>query len=136
MKTALLVIPLLLLTACASTPSDVQTRQKPKPALKLKRTSDCISNSLISGFQALDNRHIILFGSGRRMAYLVEISPACFDVAYQNTLATVDGDNNGQICGYGRDSIVYEQLGRLESCRVMGMEQLSEERLLEVQGSK
>lgn len=136
MKTALFVIPLLLLTACAATPSDVQTRQKPKPTLTLKRTSDCVSNSLISGFQALDNRHIILFGSGRRMAYLVEISPACFDVAYQNTLATVDGDNNGQICGYGRDSIIYEQLGRLESCRVMGMEQLSDERLLEVQSTK
>jgi hypothetical protein len=136
MKTALLVMPLLLLTACASTPSDVQTRQKAKPTIKLTRMSDCVSESLISGFQALDNRHIILFGSGHRKAYLVEIAPACFDVAHQNTLATVDGDNNNQICGFGRDSIVYEQFGRLESCRVMGMEELTDERLLEVQSTK
>jgi hypothetical protein len=136
MNTYPFVVPLLLLAACAGTPSDVQTRQKPKETVKLTRMSDCVSNSLISGFQALDNRHVILFGSGRRKAYLVEIAPACFDVAHQNTLATVDGDNNGQICGFGRDSIVYEQFGQLEHCRVMGMEELTEERLFEVVGKK
>lgn len=136
MKTALAAMSLLLLAGCAGTPSDVQTRHQPKETIKMTRTSDCLSESLISGFQALDDHHVILFGSGRRKAYLVEIAPACFDMTRQNSLATVDGDNNGQICGFGRDSIAYEQFGRMERCRVMGMEELSEERLLEVQSRK
>lgn len=136
MRTAPLAVSLLLLGACASTPSDVRIRHKPQESYKLMRTSDCIRESQISGFQALDDRHILLFGSGRRSVYLVEIALACFDVARQHTLATVDGDHNDRICGYGRDSIAFERFGRLERCRVMGMEELSDERLIEIQGPK
>jgi hypothetical protein len=136
MKTPWLAIPVLLLAACAASDSMVQTRHKPKESYKLERTSDCISKSLVSGFQALDDRHILLYGSGRRKTYLIEIAPACFDIARQYTLGTVDGDNNGQICGFGRDSIVYEQMGRVETCRVLGMEELSEERLNKVMSKK
>lgn len=137
MKTALLAILVPLLAACASSDSSmVQTRRKPQETYKLERISDCISKSLVNGFQGLDDRHILLFGSGRRKTYLVEIAPACFDLARQYTLAAVDGDNNGQICGFGRDSIAYEQMGRLETCRVLGMEELTEERLNEVMSKK
>jgi hypothetical protein len=134
MKNAILLLSVLLV-ACASSDSMVQTRQKAKsdPHV-LKGSSDCISESLVSGFNALDDRHLLLYGSGSRRVFLVEISPACFDLKYRNTLAVVDGDNNGQICGFGRDSIGFEQFGRVESCRIMGMEELSEERRLEVLG--
>jgi hypothetical protein len=113
----------------------VQTKQKAKsdPHV-LKGASDCISESLVSGFNALDDRHLVLYGSGSRRVFLVEISPACFDLKYRNTLAVVDGDNNGQICGFGRDSIGFEQFGRVEYCRITGMEELNEERRLEVLG--
>jgi hypothetical protein len=40
----------------------------------------------------------------------------------------VDGDRNGQICGFGRDSIAYRNLGRVENCRILGMQELTEER--------
>lgn len=134
MKNAMLLLSVLLV-ACASSDSMVQTRQKAQadPHV-LKGASDCISESVVSGFNALDDRHLLLYGSGGRRVFLVEISPACFDLKYRNTLAVVDGDNNGQICGFGRDSIGFEQLGRVESCRIMGMEELSEERRLEVLG--
>jgi hypothetical protein len=113
----------------------VQTKHKAKadPHV-LKGTSDCISESLVSGFNALDDRHLLLYGSGSRRVFLVEVTPACFDLKYRNTLGVVDGDSNGQICGFGRDTIGFEQLGRVESCRIMGMEELSEERRLEVLG--
>ncbi len=138
MKTVLLAIPLLALAACATSDSLVKTSHKPqkKPEYRLTRTSDCISRSFISGFQVLDDRHVLLFGSGGRKAYLVEISPSCFDMAYQHTLATVDEDNNGRICGFGRDSIAYDRMGRVESCRVLGVEELDDERRFQVLGTK
>ncbi len=135
MKTVLPLVSLLLLAGCASSDSMVQTRKRQEPErYSLNRTSDCISQSLVTGFQGLDARHLLLYGSGGRKVYLVEIAPACFDLKYQNTLAAIDGDNNGQICGYGRDSVVYEQLGRVESCRVLGMEELNDARRAELLG--
>jgi hypothetical protein len=49
-------------------------------------------------------------------------------VQSQYQLAAVDGDGNGQICGYGRDSIAYQRLGMVDKCRILGLEQLSDER--------
>jgi hypothetical protein len=134
MKNAILLFSIVL-AACASSDSMVQTRKKAQadPHV-LKGASDCISESLVSGFDALDDRHLLLYGSGSRRVFLVEISPACFDLKSRNSLAVVDGDNNGQICGFGRDTVAFEQLGRVESCRIMGMEELSEQRRLEVLG--
>lgn len=136
MKTGFLPILLpLLLAGCTSSDSMVQTRSKPAPDPHvLKSTSDCISRSLVSGFQALDERHLLLYGSGQRRAYLVEISPSCFDLKFRNSLAAIDGDNNGQICGFSRDTIAFEQFGRLEHCRIMGMEELNDERRIELMG--
>lgn len=132
MKIAILAIPLLLAAACTASDSLVQTRQKAQQGIRLERTSDCIQQSSISGFQVLDDRHIVLFGARNRSAYLVQIAPACFDISHQIALASIDGDQNGRICGFGRDSIGYERFGRRESCRVMGVEELSDERRLRV----
>ncbi len=134
MKAMLLAPPLLMLAACASNPSDSQTSATENRPLKLQRTSDCVFDSAISGFKAIDDRHIALYASGRRKAYVAEISGACFDVKHQNTLATVDGDGNGQICGFGRDSIAYRAFGRVESCRIISMEALTDLRRYEVLG--
>jgi hypothetical protein len=135
MKTALMPLALLLLAACVhSGPESQLGKQKPEQ-IKLSRTSDCVFNSTIDGFQVLDRTHVVLFGMGRRKAYLAEIAGVCFDLNSQFTLATVDGDNNGQICGFGRDSIAYRQLGRVENCRVLALEELSDERRIELLGS-
>ncbi len=44
----------------------------------------------------------------------------------------MDGDRNGQICGFGRDSLAYQNLGMVENCRILGLEELSDERRLEL----
>ena len=74
----------------------------------------------------------MLFAGGRSRAYLADLSGACFDLDSQVSLAAVDGDGNGQICGYGRDSVAFHGLGKVESCRILGLEQLSDERRLEL----
>jgi Family of unknown function (DUF6491) len=136
MKSSLLSLTALLLAACTSAgpQSQLGTEQKAKEnqQIKLTRTSDCVFQSTISDFTALDDTHVVLYSSGRRKAYLAELTGACFDVRSQSALAAIDGDRNGQICGFGRDSIAYRRMGRVEECRIMGMQELSNERRIEL----
>ena len=124
----------LLLAACVSSGPESQLGKEDKAPkrIEMSRTSDCVFQSTISDFHAIDDRYVVLYGMGRNKAYLAEIAGGCFDVDSQVTLASVDGDRNGQICGFGRDSLAYRNFGRLENCRILGMEQLSDERRVEL----
>ncbi len=136
MKKSTLTIALagLLATACVSSGPESQLgKQDKKPSrIEMSRTSDCVFQSVIDDFRVIDDRYLVLYASGGRKAYLTEIAGGCFDVNTQYSLAAVDGDRNGQICGFGRDSIAYRRLGMVEDCRILGMEQLSDERRLEL----
>ena len=127
---------LLLPAACASQgpQSQLGSQERALQARRyeLTRTDDCVFQSSINGFDTLDARHVVLFSGGRRQAYLAEIAGACFDLDSQFSLVAVDGDANGQICGYGRDAIAFHRVGRVESCRILGLEQLTEERRLDL----
>jgi hypothetical protein len=132
---AILLLPLLLAACVSQGPeSRLGTQEKERQArgIKMSRTSDCVFQSTISGFEALDDRYVVLFANGRRKAYLADLSGGCLDVRNQSALAPVDGDGNGQICGFGRDSIAYRRMGMVEDCRILALEQLSDERRLEL----
>ena len=136
MRSALLATTAVLLAACASTgpQSQLGTEQKARQEqqIKLTRTSDCVFQSTISDFTTLDDTHVVLFASGRRKAYLAELAGGCFDVKTQSALVAVDGDRNGQICGFGRDSVAYRRMGLVEECRILGLQELSDERRVEL----
>jgi len=136
MKALLAAMTFLALAACATTAPDPASgaNRKPEQNRKMVRTTDCVFQSSISGFNALDNRYVVLYSGGSRTAYLVEVFGGCFDVKNQSTLAAVDGDGNGRICGFGRDSLAYREFGRLEQCRILSMEKLSDLRRYEVLG--
>lgn len=130
MRLPLLAIPITLLSACAATPPQAE-------GARTARTDACVFQSVISDFKALDDSHVILYdGTGNKKAYLAEITPGCFDISHRSSLAAIDGDGNGQICGYGRDDIAYEQFGRVERCRVLRLEKLTDERLAAVMEKK
>jgi hypothetical protein len=131
------MVPAVLLAACVSSGPEsqlVKTRPsaKHKERIEMTRTTDCAFASTINDFQVLDDTHVVLFGMGRRKAYLAELAGACFGVRNQYALLPIDGDKNGQICGFGRDSIAYERLGGVERCRIIAMQELSDERRLEL----
>lgn len=132
LRIAIVVTPVLFAACVSKGPgSQLGTQEKERQArrIEMSRTSDCVYQSSISGFEVLDDRYVVLFASGRRKAYLADLSGGgCLDVRNQTTLAAVDGDGNGQICGFGRDSIAYRRMGMVEDCRVLGLEQLSDER--------
>jgi Family of unknown function (DUF6491) len=133
-KTGLVPLPLLLLAACVSQgpTSQIGSEQQAAAEIEMARTSDCAFQSTISGFDRVDDRHVVLYGLGHRQAYLAELSPGCFNVGMQATLAAVDGDGNGQICGYGRDSVAYRGLGKVEHCRIMALEKLTDDRRVQL----
>jgi hypothetical protein len=134
LRVAIRATPLLLVACVSQGPqSQLGTQEKERQArsLELTRTNDCVFQSTISGFETLDNRHVVLFASGRK-AYLADLSGGCPDVRGQSALVTVDGDHNGQICGFGRDSIAFRPMGMVENCRILGLELLSDERRLEL----
>ena len=132
MKAAYATVTLLALSACVSSGPESQLGKKEPRRIEMSRTSDCVFQSSISGFEALDDRYVVLYSMGRRKAHLVEIAGGCFDVKSQHTLAPVDGDGNGQICGFGRDSVAYQRMGMVENCRILGIEEMSDERRLEL----
>lgn len=136
MKALLAALTFLALAACTTTARDPESGAKraPDQNRKMVRTTDCVFENSISSFNALDNRYVVLYGGGGRTAYLVEVAGGCFDVKNRPALATVDGDDNGQICGFGRDSIAYREFGRLEQCRILSIEKLSDLRRYEVLG--
>ena len=120
----------ILISACVSQgpQSKIGSEQEARSAIRMQRNSDCAFQSTISDFTVLDERHVVFFGAGRRQAYLAEMAFGCFDVGRQSAVAAVDGDGNGQVCGYGRDSPAYRGLGRLEHCRITALEKLTDER--------
>jgi Family of unknown function (DUF6491) len=136
MKTAFLLLTVLLLSACASSVPQsrlgAEQKAREKQQIKLTRTSDCVFQSTVNDFAVLDDTHVVLYSGGQRKAYLVELAGGCFDVRTQSTLAAIDGDRNGQICGFGRDSIAYRRMGLVEDCPIMGMQELSDERRAEL----
>ncbi|MEX0734899.1 MAG: DUF6491 family protein [Steroidobacteraceae bacterium] len=132
MKTTILALPMALHAACVSSGPESQLGKQEPRRIEMSRTSDCVFHSTISGFDALDDRYVVLFAMGSRKAYLAEIAGGCFDMSHQSALAAVDGDGNGQICGFGRDSVAYRRMGMVENCRILALEQLSEERRIEL----
>jgi hypothetical protein len=132
MKVPLLPLAALILAGCVSSgpQSQIGTEQKARQQqqYKLTRTSDCVFQSTVSDFNALDDTHVVLYSGGQRKAYLAELEGGCFDIRSQSALAAVDGDGNGQICGIGRDAMAYRRMGRLEQCRILGLEALSDAR--------
>lgn len=132
MKTVIQSLPVLALAACVSSGPQSQLGKKEPRRIEMTRTSDCVFHSTISGFEPFDDRYVVLFGKGRRNAYLAEIAGGCFDLKSQNALAAVDGDGNGQICGFGRDSVAYQRMGMVENCPIVGLEELNDERRIEL----
>jgi hypothetical protein len=119
-----------MLASCVShgPQSQLGTQASAQRHVKMERSSDCMMESSIDGYEGLYDRYLVLYSMGRRKAYLAELSGECYDVGRQVSLATVDGDGNGQICGFGRDSVGYRRLGMEEQCRIIGLEELTDER--------
>lgn len=108
----------VLLGGCATDPA--------RPAAATGSRGDaCLFESSVSGFEPVDRTRLIIRGIGRDPAYLAEVSAGCLDLEQRWALAIIDGDGNGQICGFGRDSVAYRDGPRIEQCRILKLHRLT-----------
>ena len=60
--------------------SQLGKEDKSPKRIQMSRTSDCVFQRTIEDFDAIDDTHVVLYGMGRRKAYLAEIAGGCFDI--------------------------------------------------------
>jgi hypothetical protein len=132
MRTTTLALPVALLAACVSSERQSQVGKDDVQEAAMSDSGFCVPHSSIKSIEPLDDRQIVLYEAGERKAYLAEMEAGCFNIEMQTMFAAVDGDTNGQICGQGRDSVTYRRFNSVEDCRIVGLEELSDERRREL----
>lgn len=85
------------LTAGGSWAGDAETTKE--------KGRDCLFASQPSSWKVLDKQTLILWGPSQRDAYLVKLFSPVSDMRFSETLAVIDGDKNGMICGGSTDKI-------------------------------
>jgi hypothetical protein len=73
--------------------------------------SDCILGGNVRDYTALDNRNLILYGTGNRPYHVVLATPA-IDLEREFSIGVYDGDaalgGVSRICPYGGDAIIID----------------------------
>lgn len=73
-------------------------------ANKNKR-GDCLFARQPQSWRVLDQQQLIVWGPSQKDAYLVKLFSPVQDLRFTETLAFIDDDHNGMICGDGGDKI-------------------------------
>jgi hypothetical protein len=121
LRSILALVPASLAAACAGTSTSPQTGDR----AAAERETDCLRTSLVTDWDALDERNLIVYESGRR-PYHVELAQTCFGLDFANMIALYDRSNDERICGYGLDRVVVDQTIP-DSCSVAAVDELTDE---------
>lgn len=70
-----------------------------------KQTRACMFTSQPLTWTVLDDRQLVLWGPTQKDAYLVKLFSPLHDLRFTESVAFIDGDRNGMICGNGGDKI-------------------------------
>jgi hypothetical protein len=91
-----------------------------------KNGNECLFISTINNYQALDDHNIVIWGPGRRDAYLVELTMPLFGLKGAWKMATIDHDHDGRLCGFSMDRIGVRDIGPPESATIRSMTKLDD----------
>jgi hypothetical protein len=92
--------------------------------------TDCLRTALISDWDALDDRNLIVYESGRR-PYHVELTQSCLGLDFATMIAFYDRGADGRVCGYGFDRLIIDRTIP-ESCSVAAVDELTDEQAEEL----
>jgi hypothetical protein len=114
-----------LLAGIVGTAQAASTSKTDKAAAD-KNGNACMFISSIGQYRALDRDKVVIWGPGRRHAYLVELTMPLFGLESSWQMATVDHDRDGRLCGFSMDRIGVRDVGRPESATIKSMTRLDE----------
>ncbi len=121
-------LTVLLVTAgCASTSN---------PEQRTSTGNDCVFLRIVDGWEVLDNSSVLVRTSGPpdRRSYLVRLARPAPELRFTADLRLLDGNGDGQICGWGGDSVVTSG-ATAQRYQIRAVERLSESQLEDLLGS-
>jgi hypothetical protein len=130
MKNALVFAAVAMsMAAGASAPADASTNTSHAG------NNECVFARTINNFKVLDRNKMIIWAPTRSRAYLVELSMPMPELKFANTIAFVDRNHDGMLCGYGMDRIVAVDSGPgfRTPATVMGMKRLNDTDLAQLE---
>lgn len=97
--------------------------------------NECVFARTIHDFKVLDRDKMIIWAPTRNKAYLVELSMPMPELKFANTIAVVDRNHDGMLCGYGMDRIIAADSspGFRTPATVMGMKRLNDADLAQLE---
>jgi hypothetical protein len=98
--------------------------------------NDCVFARTIHDFKILDRNKMIIWAPTRSRAYLVELSMPMPELKFANTIAFVDRNHDGMLCGYGMDRIIVADstaAGFRTPATIMGMKRLDDTELAQLE---
>jgi hypothetical protein len=95
-----------------------------------ERDADCIRTGLIRDWDALDERNLIVYETGRR-PYHVELAQACFGLDFETMIGLYDRRGDGRICGFGLDRVIVDR-AIPEGCSIAAVDELTDEQAEEL----
>ena len=93
------------------------------------RDTDCIRTPLITDWEPLDERNLIVYES--RRPYHVELTQTCFGVDFAEMIGFFDRTPDERICGFGRDRVIVDQ-AIPETCGIASVDELTVEQAEEL----
>lgn len=126
-RSFLLLIGLSVSTLClAAEPATKGDTAPAKPD-----SNACTWFSSIDDWRELDDRNLIVWVS-RKEFYHVELSMPLFDLGTAPSIAFVDHNRDGRLCGFGMDEIVIPRATIFGSSTIMGMTRLDDDGLMQL----
>ena len=95
-----------------------------------ERDTDCIRTRLITDWDALDERNLIVYETGRR-PYHVELAQACYGLDFETMIGLYDRRGDGRICGFGLDRVIVDRVIP-EGCSIAAVDELTDEQAAEL----
>lgn len=91
--------------------------------------NDCMRTSLITDWDALDDRNLIVYES--RRPYHVEVAPTCSGLDFATLIAFYDRGADERICGFGTDRVIVDRLIPA-GCSITAVDELTDEQAEEL----
>jgi hypothetical protein len=79
----------------------------------------------IDDWRRLDDSNLIVWGPNK-VPYHVQLSMPLFDLSTAESIAFIDGNRDGQLCGFGMDRVVIPNAPIHESSTILGMTRLND----------